>query len=153
MRVFPKAWHGRITLGWTSPPGTTATPWTASSTPSGWEADQLATALGAPVILMLCMHDVELPRGKVVHRWLPGANPGRLVATLRTLAAHLNRAWSRASFGMRRGVPGTSSPGAPCCAQGYCSRPPSGWNSPPQIPHRIGPRSACLGEMRMDRSG
>ena len=37
----------------------------------GWEADQLATALGAPVVPMLCVHDVQLPWGELYVDGIP----------------------------------------------------------------------------------
>jgi len=92
-RVFlvdSKAWHGRITVGvdgsaWHnghSLDGALATVW--------WEADQLAGALGAPVIPMLCVHDAQIPWGELYVDGIPVLTPGRLVATLRALPAHLD---------------------------------------------------------------
>jgi hypothetical protein len=55
-----------------------------------WEADHLTKSLGAPVIPMLCVHDVQLPWGELYLAGVPVLSPGRLVATLRALPTHLD---------------------------------------------------------------
>jgi len=62
----------------------------------GWEADQLATALGAPVVPMLCVHDVQLPWGELYVDGIPVLTVGRLVATLRALPPGRGHAAGRA---------------------------------------------------------
>ena len=83
--VDSKAWHGRITL---APDGSA---WHNGHPMDGvldtvrWEADQLATTLGAPVIPMLCVHDTQLPWGELYVAGVPVLTPSRLLATLRAL--------------------------------------------------------------------
>ncbi|HEY5987326.1 MAG TPA: hypothetical protein VIV12_13270, partial [Streptosporangiaceae bacterium] len=48
-------------------------------------------ALGAPVLPMLCVHDTQLPWGEVYTQGIPVLTPGRLVATVRALPAHLDQ--------------------------------------------------------------
>jgi hypothetical protein len=55
-----------------------------------WEAQQLAQVLGAPVIPMLCVHDVQIPWGELYADSVPVLTPGRLVATLRALPPHMD---------------------------------------------------------------
>jgi len=92
--VDTKAWHGHITLG---PDGSA---WHNSHPIDGaldtvrWEAEQLAQALGAPVLPMLCVHDTHLPWGELYAAGapiVPVPTPSRLVATLRALPAHLDQ--------------------------------------------------------------
>jgi len=39
---------------------------------------------------MLCVHDVQIPWGELFVDGVPVLTPGRLVATLRALPAHMN---------------------------------------------------------------
>jgi Nuclease-related domain len=59
--VDSKAWHGHITRPSTGPHGTTATPSTKILAIVRWEAQQLAGAIGAPVLPMVCVHDTKIP--------------------------------------------------------------------------------------------
>ncbi len=88
--VDSKAWHGHIIM---APDGSA---WHNGHPMDGvletvrWEADQLTKALGAPVIPMLCVHDTQLPWGELYVAGVPVLTPGRLVATLRALPAHMD---------------------------------------------------------------
>jgi hypothetical protein len=89
--VDSKAWHGRITLGPDGSARHDGHPMDGTLATVRWEADQLTTALGAPVIPMLCVHDTHLPWSELYAQGIPVLTPGRLVATLRALPAHLDR--------------------------------------------------------------
>ena len=88
--VDSKAWHGRITLGIDGSAWHNGHPLAGALATVRWEAQQLAGALGAPVIPMLCVHDVQIPWGELFVDGVPVLTPGRLVATLRALPAHMN---------------------------------------------------------------
>jgi hypothetical protein len=45
-----------------------------------WEAQQLAGAIGAPVLPMLCVHDTQIPWGEVYVDNVPVLTPSKLVA-------------------------------------------------------------------------
>jgi len=56
-----------------------------------WEAQQLAQALGAPVLPMLCVHDVQIPWDEVYVDNVPVLTPARLLVLLRSLPAHMDQ--------------------------------------------------------------
>jgi hypothetical protein len=92
--VDSKAWHGRITLGPDGSAWHNGHPMDGVLETVRWEAQQLTKALGAPVLPMLCVHDVQLPWGELYVAGVPIVPvlmPGRLVGALRTLPAHLDQ--------------------------------------------------------------
>jgi hypothetical protein len=88
--VDSKAWHGRITLGADGSAWHNGHPMGGVLETVRWEAEQLTKTLGAPVIPMLCVHDTQLPWGELYVNGIPVLTPGRLVATLRALPAHMD---------------------------------------------------------------
>jgi hypothetical protein len=89
--VDTKAWHGRITLALDGSAWHNGHPMDGVLDTVRWEAEQLTRTLGAPVIPMLCVHDVQLPWGELYVAGVPVLAPGRLVATLRALPAHMDQ--------------------------------------------------------------
>jgi hypothetical protein len=92
--VDAKAWHGHITLGLDGSAWHNGHPMDGALDTVRWEAEQVAQALRAPVLPMLCVHDVRLPWGELYAAGapiVPVLTPSRLVATLRTLPAHLDQ--------------------------------------------------------------
>jgi hypothetical protein len=55
-----------------------------------WEAQQLATAISAPVLPMLCVHDTRIPWDEIYVDNVPVLTPARLLALLRSLPAHMD---------------------------------------------------------------
>ena len=88
--VDSKAWHGRITMGVDGSAWHNGHPLGGALATVRWEGGQLAAALGAPVIPMLCVHDAQLPWGELYADGVPVLTPGKLVATLRALPPHLD---------------------------------------------------------------
>ncbi len=88
--VDSKAWHGRITMAPNGSAWHNGHPMDGALETVRWEADQLTTALGAPVIPMLCVHDTQLPWGELYVAGVPVLTPGRLLATLRALPPHMD---------------------------------------------------------------
>jgi hypothetical protein len=88
--VDSKAWHGRITMSMDGSAWHNGHPLDQTLATVRWEADQLATALGAPVLPMLCLHDVQIPWGELYVDGIPVLTASRLVATLRALPPHLD---------------------------------------------------------------
>jgi Nuclease-related domain len=92
--VDSKAWHGHISLGPDGSAWHNGHPMDGALDTVRWEARQLAQALGAPILPMLCVHDARLSWGELYVAGapiVPVLTPGRLVATLRTLPAHLDQ--------------------------------------------------------------
>jgi hypothetical protein len=92
--VDSKAWHGHITSGPDGSAWHNGHPMDSALDTVRWEAEQVAAALGAPVLPMLCVHDTRLPWGELYAAGapiVPVLTPSRLVATLRTLPAHLDQ--------------------------------------------------------------
>jgi hypothetical protein len=92
--VDSKAWHGHITLGPDGSAWHNGRPMDRALDTVRWEADQIAETLGAAVLPMLCVHDAKLPWGELYAAGepiVPVLTPGRLVATLRGLPAHLDQ--------------------------------------------------------------
>ncbi len=89
--VDSKAWHGRITLGADGSAWHNGHPMGGVLDTVRWEAEQLTQTIGAPVIPMLCVHDTQLPWGELYTQGIPLLTPAKLVATLRTLSAHLDQ--------------------------------------------------------------
>jgi hypothetical protein len=56
-----------------------------------WEAEQLATAIGAPVLPLLCVHDTRIPWDEVYVDNAPVLTPVKLLALLRSLEAHMDQ--------------------------------------------------------------
>ena len=55
-----------------------------------WEAQQLATAIGVPVLPLLCVHDTPIPWDELYVDSIPVLTPVRMLALLRSLEAHLD---------------------------------------------------------------
>jgi Nuclease-related domain len=92
--VDTKAWHGHISLGPDGSAWHNGHPMDSVLDTVRWEAKQLAQALGVPILPLLCVHDARLPWGELYVAGapiVPVLTPGRLVATLRTLPAHLDQ--------------------------------------------------------------
>jgi hypothetical protein len=87
--VDSKAWHGTITLAVDGSAWHNGHPLDKTLATVSWEAQQLATALGAPVFPMLCVHDTQVPWGEVYVDNVPVLTPAKLLALLRALPAHL----------------------------------------------------------------
>ena len=92
--VDTKAWHGHITMAADGSAWHNGHPMDGALDTVRWEADQLAAALGAPVLPLLCVHDARLPWDELYvagEPIVPVLTPARLMATLRTLPAHLDQ--------------------------------------------------------------
>src|SRR6266511_1587404 len=92
--VDSKAWHGHITSGPDGSAWHNGHPMDSALDTVRWEAEQVAGALGAPVLPLLCVHDTRLPWGELYVAGVPIVpvlTASRLVATLRTLPAHLDQ--------------------------------------------------------------
>jgi Nuclease-related domain len=92
--VDSKAWHGHISLGPDGSAWHNGHPMDDALDTVRWEAEQVAGALGAPVLPMLCVHDVRVSWGELYVAGVPIVpvlTPRRLVATLRTLPHHMDK--------------------------------------------------------------
>ena len=56
-----------------------------------WEAEQIAGAIGAPVLPGLCVHDTRIPWDEVYVDNVPVLIPGRLLSLPRSLPAHMDQ--------------------------------------------------------------
>jgi hypothetical protein len=88
--VDSKAWHGTITLAVDGSAWHNGHPLDQTLATVGWEAQQLATAIGAPVLPLLCVHDTQIPWGEVYVDNVPVLTPAKLLALLRSLPAHMD---------------------------------------------------------------
>ncbi len=88
--VDSKAWHGTITMSVDGSAWHNGHPLDQTLATVSWEAQQLATALGAPVFPMLCVHDTQVPWGEVYVDNVPVLTPAKLLALLRSLPAHMD---------------------------------------------------------------
>jgi hypothetical protein len=88
--VDAKAWHGHITLAADGSAWHNGHPLDQTLATVRWEAQQLAGALGAPVLHMLCVHDTRIPWDEIYVDNVPVLTPGRLLALLRSLPAHVD---------------------------------------------------------------
>jgi Nuclease-related domain len=89
--VDSKAWHGRITQMIDGSAWHNGHPLDQTIATVRWEAEQLAAALGAPVLPMLCVHDTRIPWDEIYIDNVPVLTPARLLALLRSLPAHLDQ--------------------------------------------------------------
>ncbi len=89
--VDSKAWHGTITQAIDGQAWHNGYPLDQVIATVRWEAEQVAGALGAPVLPMLCVHDTRIPWDEVHVDNVPVLTPGRLVALLRSLPAHMDQ--------------------------------------------------------------
>ena len=88
--VDSKAWHGTLTMSVDGSAWHNGHPLDQTLATVSWEAQQLATALGAPVFPMLCVHDTQVPWGEVYVDNVPVLTPAKLLALLRSLPAHMD---------------------------------------------------------------
>jgi hypothetical protein len=88
--VDSKAWHGTITLAVDGSAWHNGHPLDQTLATVRWEAQQLATAIGAPVLPLLCVHDTQIPWGEVYVDNVPVLTPTKLLALLRSLPAHMD---------------------------------------------------------------
>jgi hypothetical protein len=88
--IDSKAWHGTITLALDGTAWHNGHPLDQTLATVRWEAQQLATAIGAPVLPLLCVHDTRIPWDEIYVDNVPVLTPGRLLALLRSLPAHMD---------------------------------------------------------------
>ena len=88
--VDSKAWHGRITLAVDGSAWYNGHPLDQTLATVRWEAQQLAAAIGAPVLPLLCVHDTKIPWDEIYVDSVPVLTPAKLVALLRSLPAHMD---------------------------------------------------------------
>ncbi len=89
--IDSKAWHGTITMSVDGSAWHNGHPLDQTLATVTWEAQQLATAIGAPVFPMLCLHDTQIPWGEVYVDNVPVLTPNKLLALLRSLPAHMDQ--------------------------------------------------------------
>ena len=89
--IDSKAWHGHITQAVDGSAWHNGHPLDQTIATVRWEAQQLAQAIGAPVLPMLCVHDTRIPWDEVYVDNVPVLTRGRLLALLRTLPAHMDQ--------------------------------------------------------------
>jgi hypothetical protein len=89
--VDTKAWHGTITQAIDGSAWHNGHPLEQTVATVRWEAQQLAGALGAPVLPLLCIHDTRIPWDEIYVDNVPVLTPGRLLALLRSLPAHMDQ--------------------------------------------------------------
>jgi Nuclease-related domain len=91
--VDTKAWHGHISIGSDGSAWHNGHPMDSALDTVRWEAELLAAALRAPVLPMLCVHDTRVAGGELYAAGVPIVpvlTPGRLVAALQALPAHMD---------------------------------------------------------------
>jgi hypothetical protein len=88
--VDSKAWHGTITLAVDGSAWHNGRPLAQTLATVRWEAQQLANAIGVPVLPLLCVHDTKIPWDEVYVDNVPVLTPTKLLALLRSLEAHLD---------------------------------------------------------------
>jgi hypothetical protein len=88
--IDSKAKHGTITISVYGSAWHNGQPLDQTLATVSWEAQQLATALGAPVFPMLCIHDTQIPWGEVYVDNVPVLTPAKLLALRRSLPAHMD---------------------------------------------------------------
>jgi hypothetical protein len=89
--VDSKAWHGTITLAVDGSAWHNGHPLAQTLATVRWEAQQLATTLGVPVLSLLCVHDTHIPWDEIYVDNVPVLAPARLLALLRSLPAHMDQ--------------------------------------------------------------
>jgi Nuclease-related domain len=88
--VDSKAWHGHITQAVDGAAWHNGHPLDQTIATVRWEAQQLAGAIGAPVLPLLCVHDTRIPWDEIYVDNIPVLTPSRLLALLRSLPAHMD---------------------------------------------------------------
>ncbi len=88
--IDSKAWHGIITLAVDGSALHNGHPLDQTLATVRWEAQQLATTIGAPVLPLLCVHDTQIPWGEVYVDNVPVLTPTKLLPLLRSLPAHMD---------------------------------------------------------------
>jgi Nuclease-related domain len=88
--VDSKAWHGTITLAVDGSAWHNGHPLDQTLATVRWEAQQLATALGAPVLPLLCVHDTKIPWGEIYVDNVPVLTPTKLLGLLRSFPAQMD---------------------------------------------------------------
>jgi hypothetical protein len=88
--VDSKAWHGHITQAVDGSAWHNGHPLDQTIATVRWEAEQVAGVLGAPVLALLCVHDTRIPWDEIYVDNVPVLTPGRLLALLRSLPAHMD---------------------------------------------------------------
>jgi Nuclease-related domain len=88
--VDSKAWHGHINQAVDGQAWHNGHPLDQTIGIVRWEAEQVAGALGAPVLPLLCVHDTRIPWDEIYVDNVPVLTPGRLLALLRSLPAHMD---------------------------------------------------------------
>ncbi len=88
--VDSKAWHGHITLAIDGSAWHNGHPLDQTLATVRWEAQQLAGAIGAPVLPLLCVHDTRIPWDEIYVDSVPVLTPAKLLALLRSLPAHMD---------------------------------------------------------------
>jgi len=89
--VDSKAWHGHITQAVDGSAWHNGHPLAQTIATVRWEAEQVAGALGAPVLPVLCVHDTRIPWDEIYVDNVPVLTPARLLALLRSLPAHMDQ--------------------------------------------------------------
>jgi hypothetical protein len=88
--VDSKAWHGHITQAVDGQAWHNGHPLDQTIATVRWEAEQVAGALGAPVLPLLCVHDTRISWDGIYVDNVPALSPARLVALLQSLPAHMD---------------------------------------------------------------
>jgi hypothetical protein len=88
--IDSKTWHGTITLAVDGTAWHNGHPLDQTLATIRWEAQQLATAIGAPVLPLLCVHDTQIPWGELYVDSVPVLTLAKLLALLRSLPAHMD---------------------------------------------------------------
>jgi Nuclease-related domain len=89
--VDSKAWHGHITQAIDGSAWHKGYPLDQVIATVRWEAEQVAGALGAPVLALLCVHDTRIPWDEIYVDNVPVLTRARLLALLRSLPAHMDQ--------------------------------------------------------------
>jgi hypothetical protein len=89
--VDSKTWHGHITQAVDGSAWHNGHPLDQVIATVRREAEQVAGALGAPVLPLLCVHDTRIPWDEIYVDNVPVLTPARLLALLRSLPAHMDQ--------------------------------------------------------------
>jgi hypothetical protein len=89
--VDTKAWHVHIIQAVDGQAWHNGHPLDQTLATVRWEAQQVAQAIGVPVLPLLCVHDTRIPWDEIYVDNVPILTPARLLALLRSLPAHMDR--------------------------------------------------------------
>jgi hypothetical protein len=103
--VDSKAWHGHITQAADGSAWHNGHPLEQTLATVRWEAQQLAGAIGAPVLPLLCVHDTRIPWDEIYIDSVPMLTPTKLLALLRSLPAHMDEVGGDAAGRARPPLP------------------------------------------------